>query len=108
MGSADTRVIAASKKNKWKLTDSLKDKIAEMAKKDAQNNEYMGNEFKSLRKSEISKVAPERAALIGKFSYLTGSGNASVMKEVQEADKRWLCMLFGEPYEAECQGKGFG
>ena len=72
----------ASKKNKWKLTDSLKDKIAEMAKKDAQNNEYMGNEFKSLRKSEISKVAPDRAALIEKFSYLTGSGNASVMKEV--------------------------
>lgn len=102
MGSADTSVVAASKKNKWKLTDSLKDKIAEMAKKDAQNNEYMGNEFKSLRKSEISKVAPDRAALIGKFSYLTGSGNASVMKEVQEADKRWLCMLFGEPYEAKC------
>ena len=65
MGSADTSVVAASKKNKWKLTDSLKDKIAEMAKKDAQNNEYMGNEFKSLRKSEISKVAPDRAALIG-------------------------------------------
>ena len=42
MGSADTSVVAASKKNKWKLTDSLKDKIAEMAKKDAQNNEYMG------------------------------------------------------------------
>ena len=31
------------------MTDSLKDKIAEMAKKDAQNNEYMGNEFKSLK-----------------------------------------------------------
>ena len=30
MGSADTSVVAASKKNKWKLTDSLKDKIAEM------------------------------------------------------------------------------
>mgnify|MGYP001175338277 CR=1 FL=1 len=96
MGSADTSVVAASKKNKWKLTDSLKDKIAEMAKKDAQNNEYMGNEFKSLRKSEISKVAPDRAALIGKFSYLTGSGNAYVMKEVQEADKRWL----GRPYSS--------
>ncbi len=86
MGSADTSVVAASK-NKWKLTDSLKDKIAEMAKKDAQNNEYMGNEFKSLRKSEISKVAPDRAALIGKFSYLTGSGNASVMKEVRKQIK---------------------
>ena len=48
MGSADTSVVAASKKNKWKLTDSLKDKIAEMAKKDAQNNEYMGNEFKNI------------------------------------------------------------
>lgn len=34
MGSADTSVVAASKKNKWKLTDSLKDKIAEMAEKD--------------------------------------------------------------------------
>lgn len=33
MGSADTSIVAASKKNKWKLTDSLKDKIAEMAKK---------------------------------------------------------------------------
>ena len=105
MGSADTSVVAASKKNKWKLTDSLKDKIAEMAKKDAQNNEYMGNEFKSLRKSEISKVAPDRAALIGKFSYLTGSGNASVMKEVQEADKRWLCMLFGEPLRQSVREK---
>ena len=52
MGSADTSVVAASKKNKWKLTDSLKDKIAEMAKKDAQNNEYMGNEFKSLRNKQ--------------------------------------------------------
>ena len=32
MGSADTSVVAASKKNKWKLTDSLKDKIAEIIK----------------------------------------------------------------------------
>ena len=77
MGSADTSVVAASKKNKWKLTDSLKDKIAEMAKKDAQNNEYMGNEFKSLRKSEISKVAPDRAALIGK---------------IQLSDRFWQCI----------------
>ena len=33
MGSADTSVVADSKKNKWKLTDSLKDKIAEIDRK---------------------------------------------------------------------------
>ena len=30
------------------------------------------------------------------------------MKEIQEADKRWLCILFGIPYEAEYQGEGTG
>ena len=30
------------------------------------------------------------------------------MKEKQEADKRWLCILFGIPYEAEYQGEGTG
>ena len=30
------------------------------------------------------------------------------MKEIQEADKRWLCILFGIPYEAEFQGEGTG
>ena len=28
----------------------------------------------------------------------------SAMKEVEEADKKWLCMLFGIPYEAKYQG----
>ena len=28
--------------------------------------------------------------------------------EIQEADKRWLCILFGIPYEAEYQGEGTG
>ena len=30
------------------------------------------------------------------------------MKEIQEADKRCLCILFGIPYEAEYQGEGTG
>ena len=33
------------------------------------------------------------------------SGNMSAMKEVEEADKKWLCMLFVIPYEAKYQGK---
>ena len=51
----------------------------------------MGNKFLALRKSEVAKVAPDRAALTGKID----------MKEIREADRRWLCLLFGEPYEAE-------
>lgn len=38
-------VSKSSKKNKWKLTDSLKEKIVDLAKKDAQDNVYMGNAF---------------------------------------------------------------
>ncbi len=47
-----------------------------MAKKDAQNNEYMGNEFKSIRKSEISKVAPDRC-----FDW-----------KIQLSDRFWECV----------------
>ncbi len=49
-----------------------------------------------------------RAALIGKFNQSMSSGNMGDMKEIQEADKRWLCILFGIPYEAEYQGEGTG
>ena len=68
----------------------------------------MGNEFMNLRKAEVAKVAPNRAALIGKFNQSMSSGNMGDMKEIQEADKRWLCILFGIPYEAEYQGEGTG
>ena len=56
----------------------------------------MGNKFLALRKSEVAKVAPDRAALMGKID----------MKEIQEADERWLRILFGEPYEAKFQSGG--
>ena len=104
-GSSSSSAKKTSEKNKWKLTDSLKEKIVELAKKDAKNNIYMGNEFMNLRKAEVAKVAPNRAALIGKFNQSMSSIN---MKEIQEADKRWLCILFGIPYEAEFQGEGTG
>lgn len=107
-GSSSSSAKKTSEKNKWKLTDSLKEKIVELAKKDAKNNIYMGNEFMNLRKAEVAKVAPNRAALIGKFNQSMSSGNMGDMKEIQEADKRWLCILFGIPYEAEYQGEGTG
>ncbi len=91
----------ASSKKSWKLTDSLREKITEYAREDAAQNVYMGNKFLALRKSEVAKVAPDRAALMGKLSQYTAD-----MKEIREADERWLRILFGEPYEARFQSGG--
>ncbi len=88
----------ASSRKEWKLSDSLREKIAEYAREDAAQNVYMGNKFLALRKSEVAKVAPDRAALMGKVD----------MKTIREADRRWLCLLFGEPYEAKFQSEGTG
>ena len=88
----------ASSKKDWKLSDSLREKITEYAREDAAQNVYMGNKFLTLRKSEVVKVAPDRSALMGKLNQ-----NMTDMKEIREADERWLCILFGEPYEAEFQ-----
>ena len=89
-----------SSKKEWKLSDSLRDKITEYAKEDAAQNVYMGNKFLALRKSEVAKVAPDRSALMGKLN--------QNMKEIREADERWLRLLFGEPYEAKFQSEGTG
>ncbi len=91
----------ASSKKEWKLTDSLRGKITALAKEDAAQNVYMGNQFLALRKSEVAKVAPDRAALMGKVNHSMAN-----MKQIEEADRRWLCLLFGEPYEAEFQSGG--
>ena len=94
----------ASSKKGWKLTDSLREKITALAREDAAQGVYMGNLFLALRKSEVAKVAPDRAALMGKVSQrMADMGN---MKQIEEADRRWLCLLFGEPYEARFQSGG--
>ena len=71
MKSHQTNSASAGKpssKKDWKLSDSLREKIAEYA----------------------------REVLMGKLNQ-----NMADMKEIREADRRWLCMLFGEPYEAK-------
>ena len=91
--SKSTATGRPSSKKEWKLSDSLREKIAGYAREDAAQNVYMGNKFLALRKSEVAKVAPDRSALMGKIN----------MKEIREADERWLRLLFGEPYEAKFQ-----
>ena len=88
----------ASSRKEWKLSDSLREQIAGYAREDAAQGIYMGNKFLALRKSEVAKVAPDRSALMGKVSQ-----EMADMKTIREADRRWLCLLFGEPYEARFQ-----
>ena len=107
-GTSDKNISKTSKQTKWKLTDSLKEKIVELAQKDAQDSVYMGDTFVNLRKEEVSKVAPNRTALIGKFTQAINSADASARRDVEEADRKWLCILFGIPYKAEAQGTGYG
>ena len=92
-----------SSKKDWKLSDALREKITEYAREDAAQNVYMGNKFLALRKSEVAKVAPDRAALMGKLNQ-----EMTDMKEIREADERWLRFLFGEPYEAKFLSEGTG
>ena len=92
-----------SSKKEWKLSDSLREQITGYAKEDAAQDVYMGNKFLALRKSEVSKVAPDRSALMGKLNQEMAN-----MKEIREADERWLRLLFGEPYEAKFQSEGTG
>ena len=93
----------ASSRKEWKLSDSLREQIAGYAREDAAQGVYMGNKFLALRKSEVAKVAPDRAALMGKVNQ-----EMADMKEIREADERWLRILFGEPYEAKFQSEGTG
>ena len=64
-------VPKASSKKEWKLSDSLRERIAGYAREDAAQGIYMGNKFLALRKSEVAKVAPDRAALMGKVDMKT-------------------------------------
>ena len=93
----------ASSGKGWKLSDSLREKIAGYAREDAARNVYMGDKFLALRKSEVARVAPDRASIIGMVSQ-----EMADMKEIREADERWLRILFGEPYEAKFQSEGTG
>lgn len=53
----------ASSGKEWKLSDSLREQIAGYAREDAAQGVYMGNKFLALRKSEVAKVAPDRAGI---------------------------------------------
>ena len=62
----NTATAKASSKKEWKLTDSLREKVTALAQEDAAQNVYMGNQFLALRKSEVAKVAPDRAGVTGR------------------------------------------
>ena len=95
--SLNNGISKVPSKSKWELTDSLKDRIVELAREDAQSDIYMGTKFMALRRAEVRKVVPDRAALIRMFD----PERSANMKEIREADERHWHMLFGLPCEAK-------
>ena len=81
-----------SSKKEWKLSDSLQERIAGYAREDAAQGVYMGNKFLALRKSEVAKVAPDRAALMGKVSQ-----EMADQKENAEVTRQGRAVILGVP-----------
>ena len=101
----------ACSKKKWSLTDSLADKIKELAKADALQTEYMGTEYHNLLQNEVSKVAPNRAAAMARATAMMNfqnSENAANEKIMRDADEKYLRMLLGLPYKAKFEGGPMG
>ena len=83
----------ASSKKEWKLSDSLREKITEYAREDAAQNVYMGNKFLALRKSEVAKVAPDRADFHGFWRVVKGGVCHEVGGAVRKPIKHKLGVL---------------
>lgn len=98
-----------SSKEKWELTNSLKDKVTQLAQEDAKDAVYMGSQYKSLLKNEVKKVSPDRAAAIAKATSMMNSDEyIESYKAMCEADERWICMLFDLPYKAQFETGALG
>ena len=88
-------------KNKWKMTDEIKNKIYDMAKKDYENHIYMGNNYQEFFLEEQKKVSPDREALM-----------RSLPSIAQKCNGRDLGLLEiicgGKRFTAKGNGCGYG
>lgn len=101
MMSSEKSKITSTKKVQ-EASDSLKETIVALAKEDAANTVYMGDQFRTLRRREVEKVAPNRAAAMAKATAIMNSeNNAESLKKMEEADYKWIRMLLGLPYKAQ-------
>lgn len=97
-----SRFSDSCSKEKWKLSNSLKDKISQLAQEDAKDALYMGNKYKALLQNEVAKVAPNRASAMSKVTLMMHSNDyVQSSKGMREAGHRWICMLMGLPYKAQ-------
>lgn len=98
-------IKSKKKKCQWKMSDSLRKQVDSMAKRDAENGIYMDAKFIYLQKSEVKKVAPDRAGLIRKLSGTVCTGN---FQKALGSGTNWLCVLLGIPYKVEQHRTGIG
>ena len=81
---------------KWELSGAAREQIVQYAREDAARGVYMGEGFLSLRRQEVAKAGPDRAALM----------DPEIMEKIKEGDEMWLRLWFGGEVRLERQGSG--
>lgn len=88
--SSEKSKITATKKVQ-EASDSLKETIVALAKEDAANAVYMGDQFRTLRMREVEKVAPNRAAAMAKATAIMNSESNAANNA--ESLKKWRRLI---------------
>lgn len=76
----------------------LEKTVIAMAKKDAADGVYMGDEFMAFRRAYVSEVSPDRASAIAEFTSMISNKQSF---ELDCGPDKWIAMLLGLPYKAE-------
>ncbi|MBE5901454.1 MAG: hypothetical protein E7280_06060 [Lachnospiraceae bacterium] len=98
------------KKQKWKMTEELTDKVKMLAKQDAysDNPVYMGEGYLKLLDGERAKVAPNRELIKSKVTMMLNQVRTEQDCENEEEELDLLSLLLGLPYTAKVDGISFG
>ena len=91
---------------KWELSGAAREQILQYAREDAARGVYMGEGFLSLRRQEVAKAGPDRAALMARLGGTAAPGDPEIMEKIKEGDEMWLRLWFGGEVRLERQGSG--
>lgn len=102
LGAGHSPKAGRPSKAEWTMSDTLREQVEGYARADAARGVYMGKEFMELRKAEVAKAAPDRAAL------KKAAADPSLLREIREGDERMLRLRFGLSREDKYSVRGCG
>ena len=84
---------------KWELSGAAREQIVQYAREDAARGVYMGEGFLSLRRQEVAKAGPDRAALMARLGGTAAPGDPEIMEKIKEGDEMWLRLYEDMSYD---------